>query len=56
MDINLMRSVVTLITFILFLGIMVWTWQRSRKSAFDAAAALPFQGENTEELATGAHP
>lgn len=42
MDINDMRSAVTLISFALFIGIAVWTWQRARRDAFDEAAQLPF--------------
>jgi cytochrome c oxidase cbb3-type subunit IV len=56
MDINTMRSIVTLSGLLLFLGIVVWAWQRSRQAAFDAAAGLPFEGELSEERTTGAHP
>jgi cytochrome c oxidase cbb3-type subunit 4 len=42
MDINFLRSAVTLIGLLLFLGLVVWTWQRSRRQAFDEAARLPF--------------
>ncbi len=42
MDINDMRSVVTVISMLLFVGVAVWTWQRSRRDAFDEAARLPF--------------
>ncbi|MBL8330946.1 MAG: CcoQ/FixQ family Cbb3-type cytochrome c oxidase assembly chaperone [Rubrivivax sp.] len=52
MDINDMRSLVTVVSLVLFLAITVWTWQRSRKDAFDEAAGLPFAGE-ANEPATG---
>ena len=42
MDINDMRSVVTVVSMLLFVGIAIWTWQRSRRDAFDEAARLPF--------------
>ena len=42
MEINDMRSAVTLISFALFIGIAVWTWRRARRDAFDEAARLPF--------------
>ncbi len=42
MDINLLRSVVTVISLFLFLALVAWTWQRSRRDAFEEAAALPF--------------
>jgi cytochrome c oxidase cbb3-type subunit IV len=49
MDINLMRSLVTLFGFVLFVALVAWTWNKARRTAFDEAAALPF----AEETATG---
>jgi cytochrome c oxidase cbb3-type subunit 4 len=45
-DINLLRSIVTVVSMLLFLGIAVWTWQRARRDAFDEAAQLPFADES----------
>jgi cytochrome c oxidase cbb3-type subunit 4 len=45
MDINDIRSLVTLFSLALFIGLMVWTWMPSRKQAHDSAAHLPFDGE-----------
>ena len=45
MDINDLRSVVTVISMLLFLALVGWTYARSRKAAFDEAAQLPFQEE-----------
>lgn len=47
-----MRSAVTLISLLVFVGITAWTWQRSRKAQFDEAARLPFADE-TDEPSTG---
>jgi cytochrome c oxidase cbb3-type subunit IV len=41
MDLNDLRSAVTVIGLLLFLGIVGWAWQRSRRAAFDEAARLP---------------
>ena len=41
-DINVWRSIITLLSLVLFIGLMVWTWNRKRQSAFDEAAQLPF--------------
>jgi cytochrome c oxidase cbb3-type subunit IV len=41
-DINTVRSAVTVISLLLFVALMVWTWQRKRKAGFDDAAMLPF--------------
>ena len=43
MDLNDVRSLVTLAGLALFLGLMVWTWWPGRKPAHDAAAQLPFE-------------
>ena len=50
MDLNDLRSAVTLLSFVLFIGLMVWTWQRKRRAAFEEAAQLPF----IEDESTGA--
>lgn len=41
-DINLWRSFITLLSLVLFCGLMLWTLNRRRKGAFDEAARLPF--------------
>ena len=47
MDINDLRIVVTVVSFVLFL-LLVWhTWSRRRAADHSAAAALPFTGEAT---------
>ena len=43
MDINTMRSIVTVAGLIAFLGIVVWAWSARNKAAFDEAAQLPFE-------------
>lgn len=42
LDVNTWRSLVTVLSLALFVGLMVWTWNRHRKSAFEEAAQLPF--------------
>lgn len=42
LDINTLRMVVTVASFALFVALMVTTWTRRRKAAFDEAARLPF--------------
>jgi len=41
MELNVLRSAMTLISFIVFVGIIVWAWNRQRQSSFDEAANLP---------------
>lgn len=45
MDINVLRSMVTVAAFVAFIAIVVWACLPSRKAQFDDAAQLPFQSE-----------
>lgn len=51
MDINLLRSLVTLFSFMLFVGIIVWALRPSNRTRFTQAAQLPFvaEGEDSHE-------
>jgi cytochrome c oxidase cbb3-type subunit 4 len=42
MDINDMRSIVTVLAFASFIGIVLWAYGGRRRAAFDEAARLPF--------------
>lgn len=48
MDANLIRSIVTLLSFVAFLGIVWWAWGRGRRARFDEAANLPFADEEMQ--------
>lgn len=43
MDINLLRGIVTVLTFILFIGIVIWAWSGRNRERFDEAARLPLE-------------
>jgi cytochrome c oxidase cbb3-type subunit IV len=45
MDLNDLRSLITLASLTLFIALVAITWSRSRRAAHDAAAALPFIDE-----------
>ncbi|MFN7123817.1 MAG: cbb3-type cytochrome oxidase subunit 3 [Hydrogenophaga sp.] len=45
MDINDLRSIVTLVSMLTFLGIVAWAWSKRNKDRFEEAAQLPFQDE-----------
>ena len=47
MDINTIRSIVTVVAFLTFLGIVFWAYSGARKNRFDAAARLPFEEDET---------
>ena len=56
MDINDIRSAVTLLGFVSFLALVRWAWAATRRGAFDAAAQLPFDGEQREIRPSAARP
>jgi cytochrome c oxidase cbb3-type subunit 4 len=45
LDLNLIRSMITVAAMVAFLGIVWWAWSAARKTRFDEAARLPFDGE-----------
>lgn len=42
MDINTLRIAATIACFVLFIGILAWTYARRNKGGFDHAAQIPF--------------
>ena len=42
MDLNLLRILVTVASFIVFLGIVIWVWRNRNTTDFKEAANLPF--------------
>jgi cytochrome c oxidase cbb3-type subunit 4 len=42
MDINDLRSISTLLSFLCFMGIVVWAYGKNSRKGFDQAANLPF--------------
>jgi len=53
MDINDLRSAITVLSLLLFVALMVWTWRPRAKRDHDAAARLPFDGEAGDVRSTG---
>ncbi|MCU0761949.1 MAG: cbb3-type cytochrome c oxidase subunit 3 [Hydrogenophaga sp.] len=45
MEINDLRSIVTVLSLACFLGIVVWAWSRKNKADFDEAARLPLHDD-----------
>jgi cytochrome c oxidase cbb3-type subunit 4 len=45
MDMGIVRGLITLILFLLFIGLFAWTWSRRRKKDFDEAARLPLDDD-----------
>ncbi len=53
MDINDLRSIVTVLAFLAFIGIVAWAWSGRRRSAFDEAANLPFSEDEAPAAQAG---
>jgi cytochrome c oxidase cbb3-type subunit 4 len=45
MDMGIVRGLITLVLFLLFIGLVAWTWSRRRKKDFDEAARLPLDDD-----------
>ena len=43
MDLNTLRSITTVVSLVVFLGIVLWTWSGRRSADFEQAANLPFE-------------
>jgi cytochrome c oxidase cbb3-type subunit IV len=48
MDVNDLRSIVTVLSALVFAGIVAWAWRRANRANFDEAAMLPFVESDTE--------
>lgn len=42
-DINTLRSIATVLSFITFIGILVWAYSRRNAADFEEASMLPFE-------------
>ncbi|MET0333398.1 MAG: cbb3-type cytochrome c oxidase subunit 3 [Rhizobacter sp.] len=42
MDVNILRSIVTVLSLGVFAGICAWAWARRNQAQFDEAAQIPF--------------
>ena len=51
MDINILRSIVTVLFVISFLWITWWAYSKKQKEAFNDAANLPFADEPQQKYA-----
>ena len=50
MDINDLRSLFTVVTFAMFIGIVWWAYSGKRKQAFEEAAMLPFTDDEPMDM------
>lgn len=50
MDINDLRSIVTVLAFMSFVGIVWWAYGKGARKGFDEAANLPFADDDAEVI------
>ena len=43
MDINFIRGLITVLSFVVFLGIVWWAWSGRQRKRFEEAARLPVE-------------
>ena len=51
-----LSSLMTVVSFVTFIGIVVWAYSKRRKQAFDEAANAPFALPDDEESVSGSAP
>jgi cytochrome c oxidase cbb3-type subunit IV len=47
MDINTLRILATVASFMMFVGILIWVWRNRKKPDFKNAAYLPFTDDQS---------
>jgi cytochrome c oxidase cbb3-type subunit IV len=48
MDIDALRSLITVLAFATFVGIVIWAWSGRARSGFEEAARLPFEEDGED--------
>jgi cytochrome c oxidase cbb3-type subunit 4 len=57
MDVNDLRSIVTVVSLLAFAGIVAWAYARRNRAFFDEAAQLPFSdGDRAPNRDAGGRP
>ena len=41
----MLRSIVTVVALVVFVGIVVWAWSARNRTRFEEAAGLPFEND-----------
>ncbi|MBI4741876.1 MAG: cbb3-type cytochrome c oxidase subunit 3 [Betaproteobacteria bacterium] len=53
MDLNDLRSIMTVVSLLTFLGIVWWAYTKTNKKGFDEAANLPFSDDDADRAELG---
>ncbi len=51
MDINDIRIIITVVSFLIFIAILAWAWSNRQRERFREAANLPFADSDTPQQA-----
>ena len=43
MDVNILREIATVASFVTFIGIWIWAWSRRNRDDFEEAGRIPFE-------------
>ena len=43
MDINFLRGLITVLSLVVFVGIVLWAWSGRQRKRFEEASRLPFE-------------
>ncbi len=49
MDINDLRTIMTVVAFLTFIGIVIWAYSSKRRKAFDEAARMALEDDEPTE-------
>jgi cytochrome c oxidase cbb3-type subunit IV len=52
MDINDLRALITVVTFMAFIGIVVWAWSGRRREEFEQAARMALDDDAPDSPST----
>ncbi len=53
MDVNDLRTAITVLSVLVFIGIVIWAYSARQKDRFDEAANLPFADDDSGPSLTG---
>jgi cytochrome c oxidase cbb3-type subunit 4 len=51
MDVDVLRTIVTVLAFTAFVGVVLWAYGRGSRRGFDEASRLPFAGNEGDDAA-----
>ena len=49
MDVTILRSLITVLCFVAFIGIVFWAYSSKQRERFDEAAKLPFADDDMQQ-------